>query len=385
VPAGRLRDLLICGALLTFGLLLVLPHFSSRLEWSPDGLFYQAQVRELRGEGRYPALRDVFEGAEARPLRESERQLPPSKRRVGNRRWVNYSSQFYRRRWTVPLAAAALTPWAGLRSLEIVSLVGIAVLAPLLYLLLLIGGFSFGASLSAAAFCAVLPPLLNLAGAPRTDSWGLALLVVALIAGLVVARRGARWLPLWAVAMVLLSFTRDETIVAITAMAWLALSQRSRRALIATGVGAVAALPALLLFSAPLKANLAYVLNEYRVPGNTSLSSIASGYPAQLVSVIHDDLDFPFQTATPAWSVALAMIAVLGLVALLGSKRGGTLSTMARGSLIGAAATILLSINYTELRIELVFVPAVAVGVALLAQFLFGLAAERRVAHGSWP
>lgn len=368
VPQGWRRDLLVSLVLLLFGLFLVLPHFWGSLEWSPDGLFYQAQVREIRGEGRYAALDHVFDSPGAQPLREEEEGLPPDKRRIANREWVDYSSQFYRRRWTVPLAAAALTPIAGLRSLEIVSLLGLVVLAPLFFLLLR-RRFSRWSSFLAAAFCVILPPVINLAGAPRTDSWGLALLVVALLAGLVVLERGGWWFALWIVAMLILSFTRDETIVAITAIGWLAFRQRSRRAAITTGVGVLAALPAVLIFSAPVRDNLAYVLNEYRVPTDTSWSSILSGFPHQLFSVIRHDIDFPFQTATPVWSVLLAAIAVVGVVMLLvGPRRGGALPTMARGSLFGAAATILLSVNYTELRIELVFLPAIAVGVALLVE-----------------
>ena len=37
---------------LVLGLAIAVPHLWSRVLWSPDGLFYQAQTREVRGERR---------------------------------------------------------------------------------------------------------------------------------------------------------------------------------------------------------------------------------------------------------------------------------------------------------------------------------------------
>ncbi|HME02341.1 MAG TPA: hypothetical protein VKG38_04850, partial [Solirubrobacteraceae bacterium] len=220
---GRPRDALICGLLLALGLMLVLPHFWEGIEWNTDALFYQAQTQELRGESRFEALHQVFTSSRADLVNAIERNTPPQLQRIDNPRWVEYSSRFYRRRWTVPLLAAAMTPLAGTSSLEYVSLIGLALIAPLIYVLLRIR-FSPSISVVVAVFCELLPPLIALTH-PNTDSWGLALLIVALIIALRVLAGGRKWLPLWAIVILALSFTRDETIVAITAVAWLAFSQ----------------------------------------------------------------------------------------------------------------------------------------------------------------
>ena len=68
----------------------------------PDALFYQAQTEEVRGEGRQEALNQVFASDLADELKEGEADIPPAERKVDNAEWVEYSSQFYRRRWTLP-------------------------------------------------------------------------------------------------------------------------------------------------------------------------------------------------------------------------------------------------------------------------------------------
>lgn len=364
--------------LLAFGLLLVLPKFWAPLQWSPDGLFYQAQVRELRGESKAEALAKFTD-----PLGQAERQTEVYRQDLTDPTWVEYSTRFYRRRWVVSLLAAALTPIAGLRSLEIVSLLGLALIGPLLYLLLrarfsrLVGGL-------AGAFCAVLPPVLLLAPEPRTDSVALCLLIVALILAVQVARKGPRWLPAWVLAILVLSFTRDETVVALTGVAWLAFRERSRVLAWATGLGLLASIPAPLIFSAPLKDNFTYLMNNFH-PGEASWGTIASHYPGLLWAEIRGDINFSMESPTPPWTFLLGLVLVVGLAMLfLAGRRRGTLPTLARGSVVGAVLTVLLAANYTQLRIELVFIPAVAVGVALLFEALlarFAVAASPAPAY----
>ncbi len=356
--------------LLVFGLLLVLPQALSAVQWSPDGLFYEAQKRELQGMDRGAALKSVFESDLALPLKRGERDLPPRLRGVDNPRWVAYSSRFYRRRWVVPALAALIDPIAGTRSLELVSLFGIALLPMLLYLLLR-WRFSLAVSVTSSVFCALLPPLFVLAPHPGTDSWGLALLIVGLISALQVRDRGLRWLPMWIFVVLALSFTRDATVVLIVAAAWLALRERSRRMLALVGSGVLLSLPAPLIFSVPVRDNLAYVLNDFRIPTDTSWGVILGEYPHSLWWVVRSDAAFPLGTGVPLLAFAMGAIAIAGFVALfVSTARDRPLEALARGSAIGAALTILLSVNYTYLRLELVFVPAVAVGVALLGERL---------------
>jgi hypothetical protein len=372
----RARDAVIIVALFTFGVLIALPNFWESPQWNTDALFYQSQIHELQGEGRYQALDKVFASALANREKAREAASPPTLQRIDNSAWVDYSSRFYRRRWTVPLLADAISPVGGTDSLEYVSLIGFALIAPLAYLLLR-ARFRPLVSATSAVFCSLLPPLLALLPHPNTDTWGLALLLAALIVALRLHTGGMRWLPLWILLLVVLSFTRDETIVAITAVAWLAFANRSRVMAAATATGAAASLIAPLLFSSPIKENLAYVLNNYRIPAHASWTHILSKYPSALGSLIKLDFRYPVESAVPVLTFAMGIV-VLGGLAMLLFRRGehGALARLARGSLVGAVITILVSVNYTVMRLELVFVPAVAVGIGLLLEYLLARARQ---------
>jgi hypothetical protein len=366
----RARDGAVFVVLFTLGLLIALPHFWESPQWNPDALFYEAQVHELQGEGRYQALDRVFASDLASREKAREGALAPSLQRIDNPAWVDYSSRFYRRRWTVPLLADAFSPVGGTDSLEDVSLIGLALIAPLAYLLLR-SRFAPLVSVASAVFCALLPPLLALAPHPNTDTWGLALLLAALIVALRLHTGGWRWLPLWILVILVLSFTRDETIVALTGVAWLAFSNRSRVLLAATGTGVLASLVAPLLFASPIKENLAYVLNDYRIPTHATWSAIISKYPSALGSLIKLDFRYPVESVVPVLTFAMGIVVLGGLAMLLfRRKQSSALVMLARGSVVGAAITILVSVNYTSMRLELVFVPAVAVGIGLLLEYL---------------
>ena len=95
------------------------------VRWTPDGLFYQARVLELRGASHEAAFEEAFEGPIAARLRRVDAE------HSGNPEWVAYNERFFERRVAVPIAAAAIEPLAGERSLVYVSLAGyvVAVLA----------------------------------------------------------------------------------------------------------------------------------------------------------------------------------------------------------------------------------------------------------------
>jgi hypothetical protein len=361
----RRVDLAAAAVLLALGLAVALPHLWTKVLWSPDGLFYEAQTQEVRGESREAALRSVFTGPLAARPKQREAAVRPALRRIESPAWVDYSAPFYRRRWTVPIIAAALTPVAGSdRALEDASLIGLVALGPLLFFLLR-GAFGAAPSTLAAGFCVLLPPLLSLAPHPGTDYAGLALLVASLIALLRVERGGALAMATWVALLLVLSFTRDEVAVALTGAAALALVRRSGRLWLACGLGVLAYLPSLLLFKVPLRENLAYVLNDYRIPTDTSWGHIFSVYPGALSGVLGNDLRYPLETAVPPLTIAMEAVAVAAILYLLWPHRPlPDLLAVARGTLLGAAATILVSVNYTYLRLELVFVPAVAAGLA---------------------
>jgi hypothetical protein len=364
---GGRKDLVAGLALLVLGLAVAVPHLWSTVLWSPDGLFYEAQTQEVRGESREAALHSVFSGRLAERPKEREAAVRPGRRRIANWGWVDYSAPFYRRRWTVPIVAAALTPVAGeARALEDASLIGLVLLGPLLFFLLR-STFPVLPSTIAAGFCVLLPPVLSLAPHPGTDYAGLAMLVASLIALLRIERGGWPAMASWVALLLVLSFTRDEVAVALTGAVVLAWARHSRRLWLAFALGIVAYLPSLLLCKVPLRENLAYVLNDYRIPTDTSWSHIFNVYPGQLGGVLHDDLRYPLETAAPPLTIAMAVVAVAGIAFLFWPRRPlPDLVAVALGTLVGAVATILLSVNYTDFRLELVFVPAAAIGLAAL-------------------
>jgi len=369
------RDLLIALALGAVAALAMFQYWGAPTHFlDPDALFYQAQTEEVRGTPRVEALRRVFASDLATQLRRAERDLPRRLRTADNREWVEYSARFYRRRWTVPAAAAALTPALGDEALETVALLGYVAGTMLLYLLLrrrfrpLVSGAVTVASLG-------LPPLRLIASLGLTDSWGLALLIAGLLCASLALEHGRRWLLPWIAVTLLLSFTRDFTIVLVAAAAWTAISQRTRIAAALAVSGLLASVPAPLIAGAPLRENLAYVIEGYHIPADTSWGFIASHYPGQLLDVIGEDLTYPLEFAFPASIPMFAelLVIVLGAVALIAMRRrGDPFFGLMRGALAGGALTILISINYTGWRLELAMLPAVAVGVAMLAEYLLG-------------
>jgi hypothetical protein len=78
---------LAAGALLIFGIVLVLPYTGPDVRWAPDSLLYMAQTRGVQGESRADALREVFASDGAAELKRKERDLAPALRRIDNPEW----------------------------------------------------------------------------------------------------------------------------------------------------------------------------------------------------------------------------------------------------------------------------------------------------------
>jgi hypothetical protein len=359
-PFAR-RDLLVASALLVFGILLALPYSGPDVRWAPDSLFYLAQKREVQGVDRSVALREVFGSNGAAQLKRGERGLSPASRRIDNPAWQTYSSRFYRRRWTVPVLAAALEPLVGKRSIEDPSLLGWALLAPLLYLLLR-RRFAPGLAAPVSVFCTVLPPVFFVGPVPSTDLLALSLLVAGLLVAWQVRVSGLRWLPAWILVVLVLSFTRDANIVLIAA-------------------GVLASLPAPLLFAAPVRENLAYTFNEYRIPTDTSWSAILGEYPHRAATVLRYDLEYPLDTAIPVLTAAMGILVIVGLVRLYArSDRDDPFLILARGAGFGGLITVLITMNYSNARLELVLIPSIATGLALAGERVAARARARRPA-----
>jgi len=334
-----------------------------------DSLFYRAQVYELRGKSRADALQKVFTSDAARRIASVVPQLR-------NPKWVRFSSRFYRRRWLVPLVAAPL-PLNVDRSVIWASILGYALLGPLLFALLRMR-FSEPLSLAAAAACLVLPPVHGWAAAAMTDSWGLTLEVAAMVAVLLAFRDGGKWIAAWAAAMLALSFTRDASLVLLAGVALiLALSTRTRRGILILVTGTAASVPAIALFGAPLVQQLSWAMQGFNIPHPASWSYVRSHLPGQMRSVLHKDAIYPGElTFHLIWyAVGVVLLAAVAYMVVRAPWRE-PYYLLQRGALVGGSALLLLAAYYTHMRLELAFVPVVAVSLAFAAEL--GVASIRR-------
>jgi hypothetical protein len=338
--------------------------WSQPTRWKPDGYFYRAQVLRVRGASEEAALRQVFEGRLTAADRRAEAHLPPYQRKLSNPAWVRNSAVFYERRRLVPILAAPLDPWLGPAGLRAVSLAGYVVLAPVLYLLLRLW-FPLKVALAVTAATLLLEPLRTWSSSPLTDSWGLALATAALASGCLVLRGRARWLLAWFAAILLLGFTRDLTLVVTGAAVLTFLVERSRITALLAGSAFVAALPAPLLYGAPLKAAIAYPLNGYYPLPEPSWSFIAHRYVDGAKALIKSDLiylgDHP----------VVALVLVGGTVATILLCPAGPARTLVWSAVPAALAYLFLAPNYTEMRLELVFLPLCALGLGAVVARLW--------------
>jgi hypothetical protein len=358
--------LIVAVALAAIALLGVGGSFSGPARWSPDGLFYQARVYEIHdGLTQTDALRKAFQG----PLGARLRTIDPD--RSGSQQWVAYNARFYERRVTVPLAAAALTPAAGDRAILDVSIAGYVVAILALYWLLLLLGFRLPVAAGVAVATIFLPALTHHAQFPLTDSWGLALEIIAFAGAVLALRRGPRWLALWFVAIVLLSLTRDSMWIPVLAAGLLALIHRTRPAVWLAATGVAAALPAVIAIPVPMRELLAQMTNGLMPAPDTGWAHIAGQYPSAIVDLLQADGGF---VRDGAWYSALYLLAGLALLFVLGrAARGGQEMTLLKAGALISIAYILVVPVFSAFRLELVLVPMAATGLCLAAQW----AAER--------
>jgi hypothetical protein len=213
------------------------------------------------------------------------------------------------------------------------------------------------------------------------DSFAVALETLALLGAVLAIERGRRWLMLWVLAMLALAFTKDATIVLVVATLWVAARRPTRRALALVVTGVAVSLPPALAFGAPLRRSLASVVSGFQVPEDTSWGFIARHYPAAVRGVL--DQDFEYLTRrTPV----TGLVVVVALAALVLLRRGDDdYFRLVRAAAVGCALVILVQPNPTALRLELVFVPVLAVGLALALDRALGLAVRLAAGRGALP
>jgi hypothetical protein len=351
------------------------PGFVKLDEPNSDGLFYEVERLRLEGHDEAEATRMVFDAPIARQTAAIEDE--PDEPRVLDPAWVEYSKRFYQRRWLVPGLAAAVAPVVGDapgRALRVASLLGYLLIAPVLFLLLR-RRFSTRLSAALALACTLAPPVYKWSLGMRVDSWGLMLESLGLLAAVLVKDLGRRWLLLWVAAIAALSITRDATAILLPAVAWLLIVERrdpeARRTNLALlGTGLAAALPAFVLGGTPVRDNLAYVIAGYKIPEDSSWSYVASGYLDQLWRTISTDFNDPLRFSTPVAIVLYTglALAVAALVAVAARpSRGDPYFSLMKAALPGCVVLLLLANNPQAYRLELVFVPMAAVGLAVLA------------------
>jgi hypothetical protein len=346
--------------------------FEHRVVWTPDSLYYEAKLLEIRGVDHDTAMSRVFKG----PLSAELRARDPDK--TGNPRWVKYNEPFYERRVAAPLAGAAIEPLAGDKSLLDLSLAGyLATILALFGLLLLRFRLAIAAAVTFATI--FLPPLVTHSSFPLTDSWGLALEIVALAAALLTLDRGLRWLSLWIGAIVLLSFTRDSTWIPVLAVGVCALRYRTRIPVALFASGFAAALPALILFKTPVRDLLALLVNHSQPPADPSWSFIASHYPRAVWELVRANVGF---LRRGEWYTAVYLVGgVIALLALVRRRRSlGVAGTLMTSAAVLGVLYVLAAPVFSAFRLELVVVPVAAYGLALAAEAVAARAAERSAA-----
>ena len=381
-------------------------HWTAATRWTPDGLFYESQARELTGTPAAAARQEVFFG----PLAKAAHDISG---RLDGGAWVEYAAPFYRRRWVVPALAATLRPAVGSRALEIVSLLGY-VLSGLLVYLLARRRFSRAISFGAGAFALWFPPLRLWSGYPLTDTMGVAALALAFAAAYWALRGRSSRLLLWTSSVLLLSFTRDTAAIAVAGAVWFAIAARSRRSVVLALSGIAASAPALLLFGAPLRQTMAFTFSKNTIPADASWHYIFHQYGTFVGMMI--DFDFPFRSTLPVTTVLLSAVALLalrrgassrlyavrqamlalgvvflGIAALLVAPLqlpswpdlvpfgilliaallplflpadGDAFITLIRGGALGAVGYLFLLPQPTGLRLPLVLLPFAAIGIA---------------------
>lgn len=348
------------------------PHWSDPVPWvDPDAIWYQARVEAIQGHDQDAAVKRLFAGPIAAELRSYEAGTPVSERQFTSP-WLG-ARRFFDRRWLVPAMAAAIDPLSGIRSLLNVSMFAYMLLGPALYLLLR-RRFCAVTSVVAASICILAPPVRDHSFIPMTDSWGLLLETLALLVACLTLERGNRWLLPWVALILALSLTRDNHIIPLVAVIGIAIQQRDRLSTALAASGVVAAIPApLILGTASVRENLAYVLSGFdrEAVDHEGWGFILREYWPHLKDMLHADLTYGLDLGweTYPWYAGLAVAAVGLLLLIKWAPSADPFFRLMRYSILGAV--ILMAVAGPQdsgLRFELVFLPPIAVALALAGE-----------------
>src|SRR5689334_14051627 len=198
------RDVFAVAAVVALAVVSSWSRWAGPIRWGQDSCFYYAQMLEVRGEGSQAALASVF--ATPSQVARGTKVPAPNPGCVAAPSWVHFTARFFRRRWVMPAAAAAVYPLFRTRSLVTVGLVGYLAAAVALYALARVR-FSPLPSAVAAALVAVIPQFRDRSMFPATDAWGVALEALCLLLAIRYLQTGRRLLALlWPASVLLLAF-----------------------------------------------------------------------------------------------------------------------------------------------------------------------------------
>jgi hypothetical protein len=367
-----MRNALAVISLLLIAAISMATHWGGPISWETDALFYQSKAKEIGGTDAATARREVFGGPLSDYERGLEAQSPDEPPRVSDPAWVEYSSDFYARRLFLPALAVAIEPLFGIRSLQILSLIGF-VLVPALLFLLLRRRLSFAVSLGVAAAVILWPPLRAWSVFPLTDSSGVALLVAALLCAMLAIERSRAWLAPWFACVLALAFTRDIAFIPVIASLGLLAVRRDRPSLVLVGCGIAAALPALFVHGVSESKALAYVFNNHTIPTDTSWGAVLSKYPSNIGHILGRYADYA------AGNPLVVLAALAGIAAAFAlAPRRDTLTILVWSTFPGYLLLMAVGPAFSAFRYELVLVPLIAFGYAYLAERVLSRVSEMR-------
>jgi hypothetical protein len=354
--------------------------------WSPDALFYQSRVEQIRGKSKDQALNHVWNGPLAAGFRADDSLRAKPDQALADPRWIPESYKLYARRWTVPLLAAAVYPIFGINSLEAINVFGVLVFAVALFLLLRL---RFDPLASFIGVLAVLAwPDLRWAFLPLSDAWGLAMLAVTFLIGIKALDSWSRgWVAAWIAAIVVLSVTRELTPLAVFAAGsvaviylWRRLDEWRRPAILAV-TGILGTLPAQFLFQGKsLNWGFAYAFSGNRIPTDSSWSFVFGHYWTALETGTRQSIDYLFaanpvylESAWPLWPFTIPLfIGLIMVFAASSATPGDPYLPFMRGAFVGEALILLIAPTFQDLRYEYPLLPISAVGIALAVGLIRG-------------
>jgi hypothetical protein len=341
--------------------------------WSPDALFYQSRVQQIRGASEEEALHKVWDGPLAAGFRSDDSLRARADQALADPRWIPESYDLYARRWTVPVLAAAVYPIFGVDSLEAINIFGALVFAVALFGLLRLRFDPLASSVGVAAVLAW--PDLRWAFLPLSDAWGLAMLTVTFVIAIKALDKWSwGWLAAWIAAILVLSVTRELTPLPVLGAAAVAIVYRWKEPAILAVTGILATLPSQLAFQGKsLNWGFAYAFSGNRIPTDTSWGFVLDHYWTALETGTRQSIDYLFaanpvylESAWPLWPFTVPLF--IGLIIMLAASSatpGDPYLPFIRGAFVGEILFLLIGPTFQDLRYEFPLLPMSAVGIAL--------------------